>query len=51
MRNADYPGGVAVDPVPITENEEVTILYNGLLAKPGGKCVSSLWFWPRRRLG
>ncbi|HHX95247.1 MAG TPA: carbohydrate-binding protein, partial [Clostridia bacterium] len=30
MRDAMYPGGVVVDPVPITAGEEITILYNGL---------------------
>ena len=32
MRDAMYPGGLVVDPVPITAGEEVTILYNGLLS-------------------
>jgi hypothetical protein len=35
MREADYPGGVVVDPVPITEGEEITVLYYGLLAQSG----------------
>jgi len=39
MREADYPGGVVVDPVPITAGEEVTILYNGLLAQSGADQV------------
>ena len=39
MQEADYPGGVTVDPVPITAGEEVTILYNGLLAKSGADQV------------
>jgi len=39
MHEADYPGGVTVDPVPITVGEEVTILYNGLLAQSGADQV------------
>jgi hypothetical protein len=35
MHKADYPGGVVVDPTPITAGEEVTVLYNGLLGKEG----------------
>lgn len=35
MHKAGYPGGVVVDPVPITAGEEVTILYNGLLGTEG----------------
>lgn len=35
MQDADYPGGVVVDPVPITAGEEVTVFYNGLLGKEG----------------
>ena len=31
MHEADYPGGVVVDPTPITAGEEITVLYNGLL--------------------
>ncbi len=33
MHKAEYPGGVVVDPTPITANEEVTVFYNGLLGK------------------
>ncbi|WP_066637091.1 carbohydrate-binding protein [Desulfolucanica intricata] len=39
MHDADFPGGVAVDPTPITAGQEVTILYNGLLAKSGAQEV------------
>ncbi|WP_018084811.1 carbohydrate-binding protein [Desulfurispora thermophila] len=35
MYLADYPSGVAVEPTPITAGDEVTVLYNGLLAKSG----------------
>ncbi|MDD2444296.1 MAG: carbohydrate-binding protein [Desulfotomaculaceae bacterium] len=35
MHEADYPGGVVVDPTPITAGEEVTVFYNGLLGKEG----------------
>ena len=39
MRDAMYPGGLVVDPVPITKDEEITILYNGLLASSGADQV------------
>ena len=35
MHEADYPGGLVVDPLPITAGEEVTVFYNGLLGKEG----------------
>ena len=35
MRKALGPGGVAVDPVPITAGEDVTVLYHGHLAEGG----------------
>jgi len=35
MHEADYPGGVVVDPTPITAGQEVTIFYNGLLGREG----------------
>ncbi len=35
MRAAEYPGGVVVDPVPITAADEVTVLYHGLLHNAG----------------
>lgn len=35
MHRADFPGGVVVDPTPITAGEEVTVLYNGNLGKEG----------------
>lgn len=39
MRDAMYPGGLVVDPVPITTGEEITILYNGLLSNSGADQV------------
>jgi len=39
MHDADYPGGVVVDPTPITAGEEITVLYDGLLAKSGADQV------------
>lgn len=39
MHDADYPGGVVVDPTPITAGEEITILYNGLLSNSGADQV------------
>lgn len=39
MRDAMYPGGLVVDPVPITTGEEITILYNGLLSDSGADQV------------
>lgn len=35
MRAAEYPGGVVVDPMPVTAGSEVTIMYYGLLAQCG----------------
>ena len=35
MHDASYPGGVVVDPTPITTGEEITILYDGLLDASG----------------
>lgn len=35
MRDANYPGGVVVDPTPITAGQEVTVFYNGLLGPEG----------------
>lgn len=35
MRAAEYPGGVVVDPVPITTGDELTVLYHGLLRSAG----------------
>lgn len=32
-----YPGGVVVDPLPITSGEVITILYNGILATSGAQ--------------
>jgi hypothetical protein len=37
MREANYPGGVVVDPTPITFGEEVTVLYYGLLPESGAE--------------
>lgn len=39
MHDARYPGGVVVDPTPITSGEEITILYDGLLAASGATQV------------
>ena len=39
MHDADYPGGVVVDPTPITAGDEITVLYTGLLAKSGADQV------------
>ncbi|GAW91594.1 carbohydrate-binding protein [Calderihabitans maritimus] len=39
MREANYPDGVAVDPLPITAGEEITVLYYGLLAQSGADQV------------
>ncbi|MGI6065645.1 MAG: carbohydrate-binding protein [Bacillota bacterium] len=35
MREAEFPGGVVVDPTPITAGAKVTVLYYGLLAESG----------------
>ena len=35
MREAEFPGGVVVDPTPITAGAKVTVLYYGLLAEGG----------------
>ncbi len=39
MRKADHPDGVTVDPVPITQGDEVTVLYYGLLSNAGADQV------------
>ncbi|WP_227764946.1 carbohydrate-binding protein [Zhaonella formicivorans] len=39
MREANYPGGVVVDPIPITLGEEITVLYYGLLPQSGADQV------------
>lgn len=39
LRDAMYPGGLVVDPVPITSGAEITILYNGLLSSSGADQV------------
>lgn len=39
MREADYPGGVVVDPTPITAGAKVTVLYYGLLAENGAEDI------------
>lgn len=39
MHEADYPGGVVVDPTPISFRDEITVFYNGLLAKSGADQV------------
>lgn len=35
MHPASLPGGVVVDPTPITAGEEITVFYNGMLAQGG----------------
>lgn len=35
MREAEFPGGVVVDPTPITAGAKVTVLYYGILAQEG----------------
>ncbi|MEW6661051.1 MAG: carbohydrate-binding protein [Bacillota bacterium] len=35
MRETNRPDGVVVDPVPITQGEEVSVLYYGLLSQAG----------------
>ena len=37
MHEAQHPGGVVVDPLPITSGAEITILYNGLLPNNGAQ--------------
>lgn len=39
MHDAQFPGGVVVDPTPITAGEEVVVFYNGLLAQSGADQV------------
>ena len=39
MHDARYPGGVVVDPTPITPGEEITVLYDGLLDAGGATQV------------
>lgn len=39
MRAAEYPGGVVVDPVPISAGSEITVLYHGLLHTSGADQV------------
>ncbi|MTI80112.1 MAG: carbohydrate-binding protein [Firmicutes bacterium] len=39
MHDAEYPGGVVVDPTPITAGEEIVVFYNGLLAQSGADSV------------
>lgn len=39
MKQNSLDGGVAVDPTPITAKDEITILYNGLLANSGANEV------------
>ncbi len=39
MHDAQYPGGVVVDPVPITAGEEIVVFYNGLLSQSGADTV------------
>ncbi|MHB8171942.1 MAG: carbohydrate-binding protein [Thermincolia bacterium] len=39
MQKAQFEGGVAVDPTPITLGQEVTVLYEGILADSGADQV------------
>lgn len=39
MNQAQFPGGVVVDPTPITAGEEIVVFYNGLLANSGAQEV------------
>lgn len=39
MHDAQFPGGVVVDPTPITAGQEVVVFYNGLLANSGAQEV------------
>lgn len=39
MHDAEFPGGVVVDPTPITAGEEITVFYNGLLAQSGAEGI------------
>lgn len=39
MHESQHPGGVVVDPLPITSEEVITILYNGLLSTSGAEEV------------
>lgn len=39
MREAEFPGGVVVDPTPITVGSKVTVLYYGLLTESGAEDI------------
>lgn len=39
MNEAQFPGGVVVDPTPITAGQDVVVFYNGLLANSGAQEV------------
>lgn len=39
LNAAHLPGGVIVEPVPITAGEEITIFYNGELARQGAEQI------------
>lgn len=43
---ANLPGGVVVDPVPVTAGDEITIFYNGDLAKGADQIFLHLGFGP-----
>ena len=49
MHRADYPGGVVVDPTPITAGEEITVFYDGLLGKENGQVYLHDGFGPHNR--
>lgn len=39
MKRSTIPGGIAVDPIPATAADEITILYDGLLSQAGADQV------------
>lgn len=39
MKEAGNPQGIAIDPIPVTEGEEMTVLYYGLLSEAGADQV------------
>ena len=51
MKEASSPQGIAIDPIPVTEGEEMTLLYSGLLSESGADQVylhcgyGDAWSW------
>lgn len=43
MHDAQFPGGVVVDPTPITAGEDVVVFYNGLLKDSGAQEIYLHW--------